>query len=76
MRAYTVTHPGIPQDDGDTKPFLRYAGSQSEAAGVKRDLWEEKRDTRIKRNDISIDEVEIPTNKAGLIPWLNENAVD
>jgi hypothetical protein len=74
MRAYTVTHPGLPAKDGDTKPFLRYAGKQSDAADIKRDLWEEHRDDgKVKRNDIAIDEIEIPTDKAGLISWINDN---
>jgi len=74
MRAYTVTHPGLPVKDGDTKPFLQYAGTQGDAAAVKRDLWDQHRDAgSVKRNDIAIDEVEIPTDKKGLISWINEN---
>ena len=74
MRAYTVTHPGLPQKDGDTKPFCKYAGKQADAAEIKRDLWDEHRDSgKVKRNDIAIDEIEIPTDKAGLISWINEN---
>jgi len=75
MRAYTVTHSGIPQKDGDTKPFLKYAGSQSQAADAKRELWDANRDNGIKRSDIEVTEIEIPTHKAGLIDWLNENAI-
>lgn len=74
MRAYTVTHPGLPMKDGDTTPFLQYAGTQSDAADVKRKLWDDHRDSGIKRGDIEVTEVEIPTDKKGLISWLNDNA--
>ena len=77
MRCYTVTHPGLPTKDGDSKPFKQFAGTQGDAAAVKRDLWEEHRDGgKVKRNDIAIDEVDVPTDKKGLISWLNENAAD
>lgn len=73
MRAYTVT--ATLPIDGDQVPTTRYAGSQSEAAGIKRDWFESHKEAGLKRGSIEIDEVEIPTNKAGLIPWLNEHAV-
>ncbi len=72
MRAYTVTA-NLPSEDGDSVPTTKYAGSQSEAAAIKRDWFEEHKADGLKRGSIEIDEMEIPTNKAGLIPWLNEN---
>lgn len=73
MRAYTVTA-SLPAEDKD-EPFKKYAGSQSEAAEIKRNLWDEYRDSALKRNDIEISEIEVPTDKKGLIAWLNENAI-
>lgn len=74
MRAYIVTA-DIPTGEGDTTPTRKFAGSQSEAAGVKRDWFEEHKANGLKRGSIEISETEIPTNKAGLIPWINENLV-
>lgn len=76
MRAYTVAHAGLPQKDGDTKPFCQYAGTQSDASQVKNKVWDDYRDTGIKRADIKIDEVEVPTDKKGLISWINDNLTD
>ena len=73
MRAYVVTA-SVPAEDED-EDFKQYAGSQSDAAAIKRKLFEDYRDSGLKRGSIETSEVEIPTNKAGLISWLNENAV-
>ena len=73
MRAYLVKA-DVPAGDA-TSAFRRYAGSQSEAADIKRDLFEKHKANGLKRNTIVVDTVDIPTNKADLIPWLNKNAV-
>lgn len=69
MRAYLVkTVKAVPEE----KQRRRYAGSQSEAASTKKAIQEE---LDLKRTEVGFEEVEIPTNKADLIVWLNKNAV-
>ncbi len=75
MRCYTVTAT-LPSEDEeeDVVPTTRFAGSQSDAATIKRDWFEEHKAAGLKRNSIEIVEVEIPTNpKPAFIVWLNEN---
>ena len=75
MRAYLVTAT-VPagKDESETEqPLKGYAGSQGDAAAMKKE-WLESHD-RLKRSAVRIDPVEIPTDKASLVPWLNKNAV-
>ncbi len=74
MRAYLVTAT-VPAkgDDQPEQPLKGYAGSQGDAASIKRD-WLDNHDG-LKRSAVRIDPVDIPTDKANLIPWLNKNAV-
>ncbi len=72
MRAYLVTAI-IPTPDGDDTPTAKYAASQSEAANIKREWFEQHKAAGLKRGSIETEEVEIPTSKSGLIPWINEN---
>ena len=46
----------------------RWAGSLSEAAGQRKELNQAGH----KRDTISTDEVDVPTDKKGLLGWLNE----
>lgn len=48
-----------------------WAGSQAEAGKHRKELNQRGH----KRADISTDEVEVPTNKTGLLEWLNKNGV-
>ena len=48
-----------------------WAGSQAEAAGHRKKLNGEGH----KRDTISTEEVEVPTNKAGLLEFLNQHGV-
>lgn len=50
----------------------RFAGSQSDAAKRKGEMKDEH---GLKRDEIKVDEVEIPTNKTDLIEWLNKNHI-
>jgi hypothetical protein len=47
-----------------------FAGSQSEAAGLRKQLVSEG---GYKRADITTTEVDVPTDKKGLLEWLNAN---
>lgn len=53
----------IEAKDNDTQ----WVGSQSEAATARKHLGAKG----IKRNEITTTEVEVPTNKAGLLEFLN-----
>jgi len=70
MRAYVVNiAKGVQLPEGKTQKPV-YAGSQSEAAAAKKDIIEAH---DLKRTQVIVDPVEIPTGKADLIPWLNKN---
>jgi hypothetical protein len=69
---YEVTATVPAKDDATEKNLLQYASSQGDAAGKKRDMLEKYRDAGLKRSAITIEEVDVPTSKAGLIDWLNE----
>ena len=51
--------------------FTRYAGSQGEATKIRMALAEEH---DLKKNSMTIEPVEVPTGKAGLLEVLNELA--
>ncbi len=66
MRAYQIT-----AKDGDTVLGTRYAGTQADAR-TKRDELVETFD--VKKNQVTIDEVEVPVAKADLLEFINELA--
>ena len=63
MRAYRVSHV-----TGDHPARVYYAGSQAEASALRNRLVEE---CCVKRSQTVAEEVEIPTDKAGLLAFLN-----
>lgn len=68
MNVYKVTgknNSGSEAPDTET----RWAGSQTEAAKARKALGE----AGFKRSEIETHTVEIPTNKDGLLEWLNKN---
>lgn len=66
MKLYTVTAP-------EDRAKRHWAGSQADAAKVKNDLWDKAKEakTDTKRADIEITAVDVPTDKAGLLNFLN-----
>jgi len=70
MRTYLVKPVKSANPDGTIKP--QYAGSQSEASQVKKAIQEAN---GLKRTEVGVEEVDVPTSKAELIAWLNKNAV-
>jgi hypothetical protein len=66
MRAYQVT-----ARDTNTVLGTRYAGTQADAR-TKRDELMAQFD--VKKNQVSIDEVEVPVAKSGLLEFINELA--
>lgn len=63
MRLYKTTA----TRDGDVRQTL-WAGSQAAAAADRKSLVS---DAGFKRNEVNTEEVEVPTNKTGLIQFLN-----
>lgn len=54
---------------GGERP-IRWAGAEAAARKEKKALCEEH---GLKANGADYEDVEVPTNKAGLLVWLNEN---
>jgi hypothetical protein len=69
MRAYIVK----PLKDADPEGKIKrqFAGSQGDASAVKKTMLEAN---NLKRTQVGVSEVEVPTNKVDLIAWLNKNA--
>ncbi len=61
----------IAHDDGDpTQYAVAWASSEGAARKAKKALCEEH---GLKANGADYEAVEVPTSKAGIIDWLNEN---
>lgn len=61
MRAYRIGAPSA----------FRFAGSQSDASKQKTELMET---FSLKRTQVSVEEIEVPTDKVGLLEFLNKVA--
>lgn len=66
MKLYKIT---ATNGDGDTE--TKWAGSQTESAKARKEFM----DIGFKRNQLVTEDVEVPTNKDGLLNWLNKNCV-
>lgn len=66
MKLYMITAESL--DDGGLDPEVRWAGSQTEAAGVRRALG----GAGFRRAEIATHDVEVPTSKGPLIEFLND----
>lgn len=67
MKLYRIT-----ADDGDAKHVVtEYVGTQAEGVAQRKKLKEDG----FAQKHITTEDVEVPTDKAGLIDWLNKNAV-
>lgn len=66
MKLYKIT-----ADNGNDEVTTQFVGTQAEGVGMRKKLkedgWAQKH--------ITTEDVEVPTDKAGLIEWLNKNAV-
>lgn len=65
MKLYKTTSDSSDQDKGAT----RWAGSQAEASSQRAAMKKEK------LPGVGTDEIDVPTDKKGLLAWLNINAV-
>lgn len=69
MRLYKIstTVPGDDDGRGPGKYLAKYVGSQAEAAAARKAFT----DAGVKRKDIASLEVNVPTDKEGLMAFLN-----
>ena len=67
MRAYRIE---VPHSIEDKPAVVRFAGTQADATAARMALFDEWRG-QVKKSDITIKEVEVPTDKAGLVAFLN-----
>lgn len=66
MKLYKITvH--VAREDGEA-PIVEWLGTQAECASSRR-KWNSE---GVKRNDIDTEEVEVPTDKKGLLAFLNQ----
>lgn len=72
MRLYKITasYTKTDADKGDVTTFTQFVGTKSEGVMVRKDLMTDG----ARRKDIEEAEVDVPTDKTGLIAWLNANA--
>lgn len=68
MRLYKISAAIESKDLSDAVLRIRYVGSQSEAVAARKALLE----LGAKRKDIDSLEVDVPTDKAGLMAFLNQ----
>jgi|CXWK01.1.fsa_nt_gi ribosomal protein L20A (L18A) len=67
MKLYRVSF-----NDGDNKEVAKWVGSQDEATKQRMAFTSEH---GVKRKDISVENIDVPTSKAELIEWLNTKEV-
>ncbi len=70
-RAYKVSA-ALPKEDGTTVPVVKFAGSQGDASKIRIAWRADNKKLGLKKDDVTIEAIELPTDKAGLIAWLNE----
>lgn len=71
MRAYKVVlKQGVEAAEGHTR--VVWAGTQADARGARQNLMDAH---DVKRSQVDLEEVDVPTDKAGLLAFLNENKV-
>lgn len=77
MRLYKVTARAELQNDNGTTTsadIVRWAGTQADAIVAKKEMAEDYNLNWRSRADLSVEEVDVPTNKADLLLWLNTQA--
>lgn len=69
MKFYKVSAVASVQDESPDSA-THWVGTQSDAAAARKKLAADG----FKRVEIKTDEIDVPTDKAGLLDWLNKNA--
>ena len=80
MNLYKVTSPahnfGTEAEPDINKAATEWHGTQADARKARIAFEVPFKDIKpAKRPRVEVEEVDVPTNKAGLLVWLNENAV-
>lgn len=70
---YKVKTDPVENDDGVSEVHVAWASSDGAAKKARRDLAEKHNLKPLK--EVDYEAVDIPTSKAGIIEWLNENHV-
>ncbi len=80
MNLYKVTSPehnfGTEAEPDINKAITEWHGTQADARKARIAFEVPFKDIKLaKRPRVEVEEVDVPTNKAGLLVWLNTNAV-
>lgn len=77
MKLYKITSPAHDFGEGDVvEAKTKYEGTQADARKSRIAFEVPFKDIKpAKRPRVEVEEVDVPTDKAGLLAWLNENAV-
>ncbi len=69
MRLYLVT---VPLGGDDIVPYVRrFCGTGADATAQRLSYFETFRENGLKKSDITIEQVDVPTDKPGLLAYLN-----
>ena len=72
MKLYKITRPIHEIDDEDVDGDVRFAGSQADARKTRIDFEAPFKSLKPKdRPEVTVEEVDVPTDKKGLIEFLN-----
>lgn len=73
MKLYKVTRPIHEFNDEDVDGVVQFAGSQADARKTRIDFEAPFKSLKPKdRPEVTVEEVDVPTDKKGLIEFLNE----
>lgn len=74
MKLYLVTSPCyVFADDNVAIETKVYAGTQADARKVRIEFEQQFKDLKpLKRPKVTVEEIDVPTNKEGLLKFLNE----
>lgn len=80
MNLYKVTSPahnfGTEAEPDLVDSATQWHGTQADARKARIGFEQQFKDIKpLKRPKVEVEEVDVPTNKAGLLVWLNQNAV-
>ena len=72
MKLYKITRPIHEIDDEDVDGDVRFAGSQADARKTRIDFEAPFKSLKPKdRPEVTVEEIDVPTDKKGLIEFLN-----
>lgn len=73
MKLYKITRPIHELNDEDVDGVVQFAGTQADARKTRIDFEAPFKSLKPKdRPEVTVEEVDVPTDKKGLIEYLNE----